>query len=120
MRKQDKIRLRTLFVGEYSEVLSKVRRRVKGVRIQHINVMMIIGERGECGASCIECADVLNITRGAMHNKIGRVMSAGFVTKMGLKYYLTDSGQTVYDTICKEFDVSFKKIVRALIEEANR
>lgn len=87
--------------------------------MQHVNLILLVGEYCE-GVNCSDLAELGGIGRCGMYQKLHRVMSAGFIRKVGKLYFLTDSGQMVYDTVCREFDASLKIITKAILEDSDR
>lgn len=102
----------------YSEVLIKVRRGVKGLRVAYIFSIEIVGEHP--GIRLNEICAITGRNKSNMYESITRVIDSGFIYKENKRYYLTDTGRQVYDTVCREFDVSMNEIIRVLVEEAQR
>lgn len=119
MIKRQTATIRALLVGNYSDILVKVRKAQKGLRMQHISIIILVGEYPE-GLRGIDGAEMIKVSRSAFYQKIQRIVSAGFIYKMNKRYYLTDSGQRVYTSVCREFDASMNEILKVLIEEARR
>lgn len=108
--------IRGLLVNNYTDILIKARKGCKGLRMQYISSLMIVGEYSEG----LRCVDFSALTGKSLHNGyqvLLRGIKAGYIRKENKKYYLTDKGANVYATICREFDVSLKKIVEILAAE---
>ena len=118
MTKGNKLTIRTLFIVKYSNILVKVRKSVKGLRISYLFSIQLIGENS--GITCAELAKISGKKRSNVYLSVLRCIETGFIIKRDKRYYLTDKGQTVYNTVCKEFDVFMKEIIRILVEEARR
>lgn len=112
----DKRRIRTILMVNYSDILNKGRKGVKGLRMQHLHVLMFIGDNE--GITASEAAKIEKISAPACYQKFKRVMRVGFVCKVGMRYYLTESGLKVYNTICREFDAAMDELVRVLVAES--
>ncbi len=115
---RNKLSIRTLLMVKYSNILVKVRKSVKGLRISYLFSIQLIGEN--VGVTCSDLAKISGKKRSNVYLSILRCIETGFVVKRDKRYYLTDKGQTVYNTVCKEFDIEMKEIIRVLVEEANR
>jgi DNA-binding MarR family transcriptional regulator len=116
LKDSNKAGIRTRFVIGYSEMLVKVRRGTKGLRLGYLFSIQIIGEN--TGLRLCDLAEITGRDRTSLYHRIKRVENAGFITKTARRYYLTDSGRAVYNTICKEFDASMKEIIAYLVREA--
>ena len=116
MNKANRERIRTLFIVNYSDILVSVRRSVKGLRISYLYSIQLIG--GNSGLTCGELAKIGGKNRSNVYLSVLRCIETGFVVKVNKRYYLTDKGQTVYDTVCKEFDSSMNEIIKVLVAEA--
>ena len=119
MNKRNTATIRTLLIVAYTDILTKARKSAKGLRLHHLFSIQLLGDYPD-GLGVTDAGRLADRSPQDVYNKFMRMIKAGFVYRSNKKYYLTHTGRAVYDTICKEFDVSFKKIVRALVEEANR
>lgn len=108
--------IRGLLFNNYTDILVKARKSVKGLRMQYITTCMIVGDISGC--RCIEFSSNTGKTLHNSYQILLRAIKAGYVYKDAKRYYLTDKGATVYATICAEFDASMNEIIKVLVEEA--
>lgn len=118
MNKEQTTTIRTLLTVTYSDILTEARRGQKGLRMAYLFSIQFIGEN--TGSTVQACAEVCGKTRGTIYTRFKRVIVAGYMYKQDKRYYLTDSGLKVYNTICREFDASMEEIVKVLTEEARK
>jgi len=119
MDKRKQATIRALFVNGYTDSLRRVRKSQKGLKQPYIKPVVIIGEYPE-GITCIDAAEVCKTSRSAMYQLLFRAIKGGFIYKSNKRYYLTDSGKCVYNSICKEFDRSMNEILNVLMDEVRR
>jgi DNA-binding IclR family transcriptional regulator len=110
--------IRSLLIVGYSEVLTKVRRSVKGIRIAYLFSVQIVGNHP--GIRLKEFCDITGRNRSNAYESLLRCINAGLIHKDNKRYYLTERGQMVDNAIRKEFDVSMNVIISELVKEAAR
>lgn len=110
--------IQDVFVVQYSNLLVRVRKSQKGLRIQYFDFIMLVG-RNE-GATCAELTAIAGGVKSTVFTRLLRATKTGFIRKESKRYYLTDSGRNVYTSVCREFDASMNEILKVLIEEARR
>lgn len=117
MNKAQTTTIRTLLITNYTDILIKARKAQKGLRMQYISTIMLVGEYSD-GLRCIEAAMITGKTIHNTYQKLFRACRAGYVRKENKRYYLTDTGMRVYSSVCVEFDTAMNEILKVLIEEA--
>lgn len=117
MIKRKRATVRTVLVVQYSKILSKARKSVNGLRMQYLEHIMFLGDYPE-GLRCVDVAKLTSRSEQNVFRIYKRCIRAGFIRKVGKLYVLSDSGQQVYNTICREFDESLKIITRTVLEDA--
>lgn len=119
MKEAIRTTLRNKLVVEYSEILIKARRGHKGLRMAYLYSIQLLGSHPE-GLKLCDICRITGKVKGNIHKRLVRCMSAGFIHKDNMRYYLTDSGLKVYSTICREFDSSMNEIIEVLVSEARK
>ena len=123
MIERNRARIRTLLTVSYSEILTEVRRGAKGLRIAYLFSIQIIGDYPE-GLRAVDICRLSGKSAPNIAARLKRCVSAGFVRKQGtrrnLRYYLTEQGQQVYNTIVKESDKAIKEITVLLAAEVRK
>lgn len=119
MNKQKRATIRTLFIVKYSDILNKARKAQNGLRTQHLFSIQLLGEYPE-GLGVSEAGRLAGKSPQDIYNRFVRVMKVGFIYRADKRYYLTDSGKCVYNSICKEFDQSMNEILSVLMDEVRR
>lgn len=109
--------LRASLIVGYSSILQKARKGAAGLARYHLFSIMLLGDNGG-SIRIIEAAKQTGQSRNGIHNRFVRVVKAGFIENRNRKYYLTDSGQVIYNRICVEFDKVMADLVKALKERA--
>lgn len=84
----------------------------------YIFSIMLVGDNTGC--RLVEACNITGKTKDNIYNCFNRAQRVGYLVKRDKRYYLTDKGQTVYNTVCREFDTSMKEIIKVLVEEARR
>ena len=79
---------------------------------------MLVGDNS--GVRACEAGRLCGKSVHTVYNCFIRATKAGYIYKSNKRYYLTDSGKCVYNSICKEFDQSMNEILSVLMDEVRR
>lgn len=101
--------IRTLFLAEQLEVLRRVRRAIKGLRMRELFYVLLIGDHS--GWTLSQLARAAKLDRSNLRVVLLRVTTAGWIVRNGNGYYLTERGQIAYDLLCKEFEATWKLLI---------
>lgn len=109
--------IQTLLLVEYSNILTGARRGVKGLRLQHLFSIQLLGQHPS-GLGLAAAGRLTGRSPQCIQARFDRVIRAGFIRKENKRYYLTDTGARVYQQISESFANSMESIIKVLVEEA--
>lgn len=118
MNKRNIGTIRTYLMVTHSKILLKARKGVKDLRLSHLQPILLVGENS--GLSCTELCKLCDSSRSALYQRLDLCIFRNFIRKDNLKYYLTDTGQQVYNTIVKESDKAIKEITVLLAAQVRK
>ena len=119
MNERKRATIQALFAVEYGNMLKRVRSAEKGLRIQYLFAINILGGYNE-GLRLCEAREITGKSDQNIFKQFRLGIERGYIYKSNKRYYLTDAGRNVYVSMCKEFDTSMKAIIAALVEEAKK
>jgi DNA-binding MarR family transcriptional regulator len=107
-----------LIVG-YTNAVKQAQRAQKGLRNQYLQFIMLVGRHPE-GLRCVDAANIAGMSLHNAYQRLHKSICAGYTYKENKRYYLTDSGRSAYNAVCKQFDATLEEIIKELVKEAAR
>ena len=119
MTERKRATIRAFLIAGQADILTKARKGVKGLRMPHLFPLMLVGEYPE-GIGATQAGVLSGKSPHNIYQRFSRVIDAGFIRKENKLYYLTDTGQQVYNTIVRESDKAIKEITVLLAAEVRK
>ena len=95
------------------EAATIARRKVRGTRVSHFVLILVIGTKE--GEQLGEAVKVTGLRSDNVWHRLNRLKKLGYIHKVNRRYYLTDKGRWVYNTVLEKVKPSLNELIQQMI-----